>query len=191
MTTGKTPKRLNRDQYVQIVRDTARLGISEVVQGVASGVIEVGASTPLLAPLCVALLKAKGVVDGVTRNKEELEGLGERCDLITVHVIDKCRDATTPLVDVVPLFECVKKLEVVAQRYHDQGWFARLVRFGRDGDDIRRLSDRIEAIVPIMGLASCVNIASQLQDLQEMLVRVLSLGSVPYRIISTLFHDLI
>lgn len=117
------------------------------------------------------------VMDMVSRNKDELEGLGERCDLITVHVIDKRRGATTSLVDVVPLFECVKKLEVVAQRYHGQGWFARLVRFGRDGDDIRRLSDRIEAVVPIMGLASCVNIASRLQDLQEMLVRVLYPGS--------------
>lgn len=45
------------------------------MESVATGVIEVGASTPVVPPLCTALLKAEGIVDGAKRNKEELKEL--------------------------------------------------------------------------------------------------------------------
>lgn len=46
-----------------------------MVDGVATGVVEIGAATPVVAPLCLALLKAKGVVDGTSRNRDALEEL--------------------------------------------------------------------------------------------------------------------
>lgn len=63
---------------------------------------KIGAATPVVAPLCVALLKAKGVVDEASRNKEELEELCERCDLITVQVIDKAKASNASSIDVSP-----------------------------------------------------------------------------------------
>eukprot|EP00903_Cladosiphon_okamuranus_P021654 g19908.t1 len=45
----------------QAAQEAARLGISATIQGVATGIIEIGASTPVVAPLCIALLKAKGI----------------------------------------------------------------------------------------------------------------------------------
>eukprot|EP00752_Nemacystus_decipiens_P008588 g7668.t1 len=141
---------------VQATRETTRLGVSTVVESVAEGIIEIGAATPVVAPLCKALLKAKGVVDAASRNKEELEKLRQRCEMITVQVIDKTKSSKTSTIDVKPLQECVDKLKEVAERYDDRGRFARLVRFRRDGDDIQRLRVRIEAVVPVMGLSSVV-----------------------------------
>lgn len=68
-----------RGDAVQAAQEVARLGVSTVVEGVATGVIEIGAATPVVAPLCVALLKAKGIIDGASRNKEELKEIHEWC----------------------------------------------------------------------------------------------------------------
>lgn len=48
----------------QAAQETTRFTISTAFESVATGVMEVGASTPVVAPLCAALLKAKGIVDG-------------------------------------------------------------------------------------------------------------------------------
>lgn len=157
----------------QATRETARLGVSTIIEGVATGIIEVGAATPVVAPLCVALRQAKAVVDGASRNKDDLEQASERCDMITVQVIDVCRRKKS-VVDVSPLAECINKLTEVAQRYHAQGKFARMSQFRRDGKDIQRLRDRIEAVVSTMGLAGVVNIQDQLEDVRRMLVRTCS-----------------
>ena len=149
----------------QAVQETARFTISTAIDSVATGVIEVGASTPVVAPLCASLLKAKGIVDGAKRNKEELEELGERCDLITVQVIGKAKASRNPI-DVSPLQKCIDKLKEVAKRYHDQGSLARLAQFRRDDEDIHRLRARIEAVVPIMGFAGVVNNADKLQEIR-------------------------
>lgn len=154
-----------RGEAVQAAQETARLGVSAVVESVATGIIEIGAATPVVAPLCVALLKAKGIVDGASRNKEELGELCERCDLIAVQVIDKAKASNTSTIDVFPLQKCVDKLEEVAERYHDQGRLARLAQFRRDGNDIQRLRARIEAVVPIMGLAGVVNNGEKLDQI--------------------------
>ncbi|CAM9091318.1 unnamed protein product, partial [Laminaria digitata] len=153
--------------------------ISTVVEGVATGIIESGAATPFVAPLCVALIKAKGIVDGASRNKEELAELCELCDLIAVQVIDKAKASNTSTIDVAPLQKCVDKLEEVAERYHDQGRLARMAQFRRDGDDIRRLRARIEAVVPIMGLAGVVNIGEKLNQILACLQPRPKLASVP------------
>ena len=158
---------------VQATRETTRLGASTVVESVAEGIIEIGVATPVAAPLCKALLKAKGVVDAASRNKEELEELRQRCEMITVQVIDKAKSSKTSTIDVKPLQECVDKLKEVAERYHDRGRFARLAAFRRDGDDIHRLRIRIEAVVPVMGLSSVVMIG---EKLDQILVRLPALG---------------
>ena len=162
---------------MQATVETARLGVSTVIEEVATGMIEIGAATPVVAPLCVALLKAKGIVEGASRNRDDLEQLRARCDMITVQVIDRYKD-TNDVMDLSPLLKCVDKLAEVAQRYHDQGTLARMAQFRRNGDDIQRLRDRIDAVVPIMGLAGVINIAEgvvdmkdQLEDVKRMLVR--------------------
>jgi len=154
----------------QATRETARLGVSTVIEGVATGIIEVGAATPVVAPLCVALLKAKDVVNGASRNKDDLKQLSDRCDMITVQVIDECKRKGSN-VDVSPLVACIDKLTDVAQRYHTKGRVARMAHFRKDGDDIQRLRDRIEAVVSTMGLAGVINIQDQLDDVRRMLVR--------------------
>ena len=73
----------------------ARVVISAVINSIAEGALEVGAATPVVAPLCVALLEAKKVIDGASRNGEELEELCGHCDLITVQVIDKAKASNT------------------------------------------------------------------------------------------------
>lgn len=116
---------------MQAAQETARLTISTAIKSVANGVITVGAATPVVAPLCVALLEARGIVDGASRTKEELTELCGRCELITVQAIDKAKASNTSTIDASPLQECIDKLKVVAERYHDQGRLARLAQFRR------------------------------------------------------------
>ena len=139
----------------------ARITVSTVVEGFATGIIEVGAATPAVAPLCVALLKAKVAVDGAVRNREELEELCARCEIITVRVIDKARALKTSAIDVTPLRECVDELKEVAERYHRRR-LTRLASFRRDGEDIERLRARVEAVPLVLGLADRVGIGEQL-----------------------------
>lgn len=139
-------------------REAARLAVSTIVESVASGVIEIDTATPVVAPLCVALLKAKGVVDGASRSKEELEELCSWCDLITLHVIDKAKASQVSTMNVAPLRKCVDKLEKVAKSYNSQGKCARFARFRRNSDDIQRLRARILTVVPVLGLAGVVDL---------------------------------
>lgn len=73
----------------QAVGEAASFRVSNAIELLATGAFEIGAATPVVAPLSVALLHAKGVIDGVGRNKDDLEELCAWCDLITVQVIDK------------------------------------------------------------------------------------------------------
>ena len=157
-------------------RETARLGVSTAVEGVVSGVIDIGAAT--VAPLCIALLKVKGVVDGASRNREELARLCEMCESITVQVVDKAKASKTSTIDVKPRQECIHKVEEVAERYHDRGCLARLAQFRRDGDDIQRLRKRINDVVRIMGLSGVVNNGDKLDHMLD-LVRAIPVRSVP------------
>ncbi|CAN0473179.1 unnamed protein product, partial [Ascophyllum nodosum] len=72
-------------------------------------------------------------------------------------------------IDVSPLQKCIDKLKEVAERYHNQRSLARLAQFCRDGEDIHRLRARIEAVVPIMGLAGVANNADKLQEIRDIL----------------------
>lgn len=137
-----------RGTAAQAARETARLG----VECVATGIIGIGAAAPIVAPLCAALLKAKEAVDGASRNKEELEELHKWCKIITEKIIDKAKESKTSTLDVSSLGQCVDKLAKVAKRYHDQGWFAKLVHFRANGEDIQKLRTRILGIVPIINL---------------------------------------
>lgn len=151
---------------IQATRETARLGVSTVVESVAEGIIEIGAATPVVAPLCKALLKAKGVVDAASRNKEELEELRQRCEMITVQVIDNAKASKTSTIDLKPLQDCVDQLKEVA---YNRGRLARLAHFRTDGEEIYRLRTRIEAVVPIMGLSGVV---ANGEKLNRILVRL-------------------
>eukprot|EP00752_Nemacystus_decipiens_P003122 g2891.t1 len=169
----------SRDDAVKAAQETARLGVSTVVESVAEGIIEIGASTPVVAPLCKALLKAKGVVDAVSRNKEELEELEELeklygwCELIAVQLIDKAKASTSLTFGVDSLHRCFVELKAVAERYRKKRWWARLVHFRKDGEDIRKLRARIDAEVRNMGLAVSLNNAEVLEDVRRIVDRVI------------------
>jgi len=136
----------------------ARVTISAVIRNIADGTIEVGAATPVVVPLCVALLKAKGVIDGASQNKEDLLELHEWCEIITGKIVGKVEKTKTSTMDVSPLQKCIDKLDEVAKRYHGQGRFAKLVHFRTNGEDIQRLRTRILGIVPIMNLVVGVDL---------------------------------
>eukprot|EP00752_Nemacystus_decipiens_P008230 g7359.t1 len=170
---------LGDSSAIQATREVARLAVSTVVEGVTSGVIEIGAATPVVAPICVALLKARDIVDGASRNKEELAELCERCDMIALHVIDKAKHSRTVPIDLSPLQECIDKLKIVAERYHAQGRLARFAQFRRDGDDIRRLRARIEAVVLTMGLSAVVTFGDKLDQILARLQPGPKLAAVP------------
>lgn len=142
---------------MQATREATRLTISTLVESVATGIIEVGTATPVVAPLCVALRNAKGIVDEASRNQEDLKGLCAQCELITVQVIDRFRASNASTIDVSPLRKCVDELQGVAERQQDQGRLVRLARFRKNGDEIQRLRARIERAISIMGLAGVVN----------------------------------
>lgn len=92
-----------------------------------------------------------------------------RCEMITVHVIDKANAWRSSTIVVSPLKKCVDELEEVAERYDDQGRFVK--KFGRKYDDrIQKLRARIEAVVSIMGLAVGFNNADKLLEIQVRLV---------------------
>lgn len=147
-----------RQVWTMATREGSRLTISTMVDLVAAGTIKIGAATPVVAPLCVALLKAKSIVDGANRNKEELEELFTWCGLITVHVIDKAKASKIATSVVAPLQKCVHELGEVAERYHSQRPSTRLVLFRKNDDDIQRLRARILAVVPIVGLAGVMDL---------------------------------
>lgn len=151
--------------------ETAGVAISTVVQGIATGIIEIGAPTPVVAPLCKVLLEAKDMVDEASNNKQELQELYALCEVITVQVIVKAKASKTSRIVVAPLVEFVDKLKIVAKRYHSRRTFTRLMQSIRNGDDIQKLRTSIENIVPIMGLSGVVLIADRLEDVRQMVVR--------------------
>lgn len=53
-----------------------------VIKGILTGAIEVGAAAPVIAPVCIALLRVEDIVDKAKCNKEELQKLHERCEWI-------------------------------------------------------------------------------------------------------------
>lgn len=164
-------------------RATTRLVASTILESIVGGAIDVGAATPVVAPLCVALQKAKAMIDGVSRNKEALAGLLKRCGLIAVHVIDKVNASENSSIDVSPLVECVDELKAVAERNRGRGRCTQLVLSCRHADDIQRLSARIEETIPTMTLSGVVDNGEKLdrngEKLDQISVRRFALYSLP------------
>lgn len=156
---------------VQAAREGARFTALTVLQSFAEGAIEIGASTPVVAPLCTALLKANKVADAADHNKEELEELRARCERITVQVIDKAK-ASKSKIDVSPLQECVDKLEDLVTRYYKQGTVMKYVTSRIHGGDIQRLRTRIDDAVRDMGLERVLDNG---EKLDQILVRASTL----------------
>ncbi|CAM9536411.1 unnamed protein product, partial [Scytosiphon promiscuus] len=168
-----------RDHGVQAAQETARVTASTVIEGVVSGIITVGAATPFVQTFCIALREAKGIVEEAKRNKEQLEKLHERCELITVQVINKAQASRSSEIDFTRLKRCVDDIKTLVQRYDEQGCCARLVQFRRDGDDIQELRESIEAVVPIMGLSAVVTAVDQNNQILALLQPRPKLAPVP------------
>ncbi|CAM9559508.1 unnamed protein product [Ectocarpus sp. 6 AP-2014] len=151
-----------------------RFTVLTAVELIASEAIEIGASTPVVAPLCTILLKVKGVVDGAKRNKEELEELCARCEMITVQVIQEANASRSSAIDVSLLQQRVEELKVVAERYNKQRYFVQVAKSRKNSDDIQSLRTRFDAVVRDMGLASTVSIADHVDDMRRMVARLKS-----------------
>lgn len=156
-----------RGDAAQAVQETARLGVSTVIEGISTGAIEVGAAAPVIAPVCVALLRVKHIVDKAKCNKEELKTLHARCELIVQMVIDKAKAPKTSKIDVSPLEEIVDQFKLVAERYATQSRFAKMLWQSRKNSDaIQMLRANIEAVVPIMALSVGVENAKRLDNIR-------------------------
>lgn len=154
-----------RGDAVQATREGVRFTTLTVLQSFAEGAIEIGASAPVVAPLCTALLKAKDVVDAANYNKEELEELRARCERITVQVIDKAKASKASKIDVEPLRKCVDKLEDLAKRYHKQSKAIHVMQSRLHGGDIQRLRTRIDDAVRDMGLERVLDNGEKLDQI--------------------------
>eukprot|EP00752_Nemacystus_decipiens_P007688 g6871.t1 len=104
-----------RGDAVQAAREGARFTVSTAVELFATATIEIGASAPVVAPLCTALLNAKGVVDTASRNKEELEELQKRYG----DDIQRLRtriEAVLPIMGLERVLDSEKKLDQILDR---------------------------------------------------------------------------
>lgn len=158
-------------------RGAARLATSSTVESVSGVLIEMGAVTPLVAPLFVALKQARGMVEGASRNKEELEELLELCRLTTHQVMEREKETPNIGVNLSPLLECIREIQAMAKRHRVQGCCAKAICFGRHSDDIQRLRVRIKDCTQIVTLALVVDNG---ETLAQMSVRkIVSYHSFP------------
>eukprot|EP00903_Cladosiphon_okamuranus_P014934 g13826.t1 len=164
-----------RGDAAQAVQEAARLGVSTVIEGILAGAIEVGAAAPVIAPVCVTLQGVKSIVDRAKCNKEELEDLHARCQLIVEMVIDKAKASKTSTIDVSPLEQIVDQLELVAERFARQSRFAKMFgQYRKNSDDIQKLRVNIEAVVQIMALSFGVENAKRLDFITGSNIRSLN-----------------
>lgn len=154
-----------RGDAVEATREGVRCTALIVLKLFAEGSIEIGASAPVVAPLCNALLQVKDVLDAANHNKEELEELRARCDRITVQVIDKAKASKASKIDVEPLRKCVSKLEDLVKRYHKQSKVVKVVTSRLHGGDIDRLRTRIDNAVRDMGLERVLDNGEKLDQI--------------------------
>ncbi|CAM9848556.1 unnamed protein product, partial [Sphacelaria rigidula] len=138
------PKHSVVEDVAASTMEAVALAAKTVVEGLATGIIEVGEATPIVAPLFVALKLAKEMFDGVKRHREQLEELHDQCTVITTHIIIRC-NAQSSKIDIAPLKKCVADLMRLATSYSVGGTFAKVVRYRRDKDRIDRLRRDIEA----------------------------------------------
>lgn len=162
-------QRDERGDVGTVALETTKLGIETVAEGLATGIIEVGTATPLVAPLFIALKKAKEAVDKAVRREEELKDLHALCGIITGQVIDKCR-ANSSSIDVSPLRKCIEDLKALAELCSHKSTFRRKLRSLKHGDSIQNLRERINHLVPVMGLAAAVDISAIVEDVRRNMV---------------------
>lgn len=141
------------------------------VGGMATGVIDVGEATPIVAPIFVALKLAKDMFDKVKRNKKQLEELHDRCTVITTYVIIRCNTESSNI-DVTPLMDCVDDLKALTKSYSVRGTFSKITGCRRDGNRIQRLRDRIEGLVPTLELAAVIRVSEQVGEVQTNVKRL-------------------
>lgn len=146
-------------------RAAGKLAASTVFDSIVGGAIDIGAATPFVAPLCIALQKGKGMVDRASRNKQELNELLNWCWSITVQVINKIKALETSTIDVTLLLECVFELQAVAERRRGQGRCSSLMFSHRDGDDIQRLRTKIKGAERFMALAIGVELRGEIDQM--------------------------
>lgn len=164
------PRSAGREYTGAGVRETITVGLAIVAEVLATGTIEACAEIPFVSPLFILLKTAKGVVDKAVRRQEELKDLHNICGILTGQVIDKYRTTSSDF-DVSRLRECIEELNDVAEYCgHNMSVMGRLRSSRKHGDRIEKLRERIDRLVPVMGLAAGVNTSSQLEAAVQMMV---------------------
>lgn len=155
----------------QSVVDAVASAAKTTVGGMATGIIDVGEATPIVAPVFVALKLAKDTFDKVKRNKKQLEELHDRCTIITTYVIIRCNTESCKI-SVTPLMDCLDELKALSKSFSVRGTFSRIASCRRDGSRIQRLRDRIEGLVPVLELAAVIRVSEQVGGMQSDIDRI-------------------
>lgn len=166
MCQGQAPTHGAVADVLGATMDGVRLATKTTVEGLATGTVELGEATPIVAPTLVSLKMVGEMLEDVRRNKERLEELHGRCVVITTYVIIRCNTGGSKI-DVTPLEDCVQALRGLAARVSVRGTFAGVAKYRPDKTVIEGLRDRIEGLVPAMELTGVVRISEQLETVRR------------------------
>lgn len=142
------------------VREFMELGGGAVVEGLATGVIEAGAATPLVAPLMIMLNKVNGVVDKAVRHKEELEQLLKFCCVIMAQVIAKY-NASREIVGITPLKQYIAELEELSEDCNRESGVGSELQILKRGDRIENLCRSLDTLGSITAAAKVQQYSNQ------------------------------
>lgn len=141
----------SRDTFLQTLGAAVGGGVSIL----ATGVLDVGKHTPVIAPLCSALERISNHFKEQNRRRGRLMELHDRCTLLTTWVIIRYgNDTSRP--PITPLRDCVHDLEKLVFGYRKLGtWRVKLWNF--NGKDVDQLGRRLDSLVADMHFAVTVD----------------------------------
>lgn len=145
--------------------DTIGAAIGEGVGILATGVLEVGKHTPMIAPLCNGLERIKGHWDENCRRRGRLLELHDRCRVLTMWVIIRYDEGALQL-PITPLCECVESLRTLVIKYSRLSTRGKLF-WNYDGKDIDQLGRRLDSLVTDMNFAVTMKTVEQVRRMAE------------------------
>lgn len=173
------------------LHDTGLATVGAAVGGtvgiLATGILDLGEHTPVIAPLCNALKRVKNYFEEKRRRWCRLMELHDRCTLLTTWVIIRYDEESSRL-PITPLRDCVDELEKLVIKYAKLSAWRRW-SWSFDGKDVDELGRRVDGIVIAMHFAVTVNSADHIRLMAERLLEDKKESGVSLRIRAvTKFH---
>ena len=109
---------------------------------VAALVSEVGREMPMASAVLTAFLAVQNNFETVRANKENLEGLRERCSYLTASVVQKCRGSSIGL-NLTPLEDCLRDVAEVVKRCGGRNNMMKVLKAASDKGEIENLNKRL------------------------------------------------